>query len=71
MDDDLQGREHIARGDAVYADAGFSPLDTQRSGEMPDRGLGRVVRSVVETGQLSPFLLPLPALRRDPAGGEC
>lgn len=46
-----QGGEHIARGNAVYADAGCGPFDAQRGSEVPDRGLGCVVRSVVETGQ--------------------
>lgn len=55
-----QGGEHVARGNAVYADAGFGPFDAQRSSEVPDGGLGCVVRSVVEPGQFSPFLCLFP-----------
>lgn len=36
---------------------------------MPDRGLGCVVRSVVETGQFRPFLLHLSALKHHVALG--
>lgn len=43
-----QGGEHVAGGDAVDADAGVSPLDRQRGGEVSDGGLGGVVGTIRE-----------------------
>ena len=41
--DNLQGREHIARADAIDANAGMRPFDGEASREVPHRRLRRVV----------------------------
>lgn len=38
-----EGREHVAGGDAVDADAGVGPLDGERGSQVADAGLGCVV----------------------------
>jgi hypothetical protein len=50
MDDrgcDLQGCKHVARRDAVDADAGPGPLNAERGAQVADGGLGGVVGAVV------------------------
>lgn len=39
----LQGSQHVARRDAVDADAGLGPLDAERGAQVPDGSLGCVV----------------------------
>lgn len=41
-----QGGKHVARGDAVDADAGGSPLDGEGGGKVADTSLGSVVRTM-------------------------
>lgn len=41
-----QGGEHVARGDAVDADASGGPFDGEGGGEVTNTGLGSVVRTV-------------------------
>lgn len=41
-----QSSQHVAGGDAVDANAGVSPLHSQRGGHVADGSLGAVVRTV-------------------------